>query len=72
MATAASPILHSEDLDVLPLDPRYTHPVKAATLAADGPVLERIYADHEDIDWIGRWDASKTARWWVSSPSPCL
>ena len=70
MATTASPVLHSEDLDSLPLDPRYTHPIKPATLAAlasDGPLLERIYVDqNEDIDWIGRWDDSKTARWWVA------
>ncbi|KAK9898688.1 hypothetical protein P389DRAFT_193709 [Cystobasidium minutum MCA 4210] len=68
MATVASPILHDEDLDSLPLDPRYTHPIKPAALAAmDGPLLERTWNDHPAIDWIGRWDSSKTARWAGSS-----
>lgn len=64
MATAASPILTSDTLDSLPIDPRYTAMKPAAAMAAcSGPLLKRVWADDPAIDYIGRWDDTKTARW---------
>lgn len=72
MAIAASPLLSSDDLDALPIDPRYSSRKPAALAACDGPLLARTWADDPAIDYIGRWDNTQTARWCVAVRCFCI
>lgn len=68
MTAAASHLLSSRDLDHLPMGPSYSAMKPAAAIAAcSGPLLKRVWADDPAIDYIGRWDSSKTAKWAGSS-----
>jgi hypothetical protein len=64
-AAAGSPLIGS---DGLPIDPDVLgrHPSNPDAIAAalcTGPLLVRIDPNDAAVDYIGRWDESKTARW---------
>lgn len=60
-----SPVPAARADEMVPPSPSFGRPSSLKGVFMDKPVLTIVQPDDAAIDYIGRWDSSKTARWYV-------